>query len=198
MYPSIRIRINWAHLLAVALGLGAASAWAGATADMACLYPQQQEDGSTYCGRYELRVTITADEDVGRLGAFGVGAQLASGELSYWTQSGGWVAYRGGLAQAAEGIMQALLTSRQYLVFGGTRAELCALSGNQAFDVYAGRASIPADKEQQLQWLLSKNIPVPADHIRGAYMRQDIRNNPWKVVKVWTLPAGWCGSGSAG
>lgn len=190
MSTSTRIRNKVRRLLMTVLTfVGAAaigtSASAGQSATMTCVV-SHYDDSGLVCDKYEFRVSITADGDTGRTGGFGIGVQLASGEMAYWTPAKGFTAFRGGLIEPVEGIVSALPARREYLVFTGSLAELCALSGGQNLDVYAGYGAVPADKEAQLQFLLSRNIKLAADHIRGAYVAYDIHKNPWKVGKVYS------------
>lgn len=172
-------------LLRASFVLGAtgvsAGALAGQTATGVCL-----QSSDTECLLYELRVSITSDEDVGKTGAYGIGVWLANGGLAYWTAANGFSWYRGGLVQPVEGIQSSLPVGREYLIYSGPASGLCALSGGQAFDIYAGRGIIPNDKLAQLNWLLTQKIQLPVDHIRGAYIYQDVRNSPWKVSKVFS------------
>lgn len=166
--------------------LAGASAWASQSATMICT----NTDIDGVCVRYELRVTIASDGDVGRAGAFGIVAQAANGQLAYWTVANGLGAYRGGLIQPVEGIFKSLPASREYLMFAGSPSELCALASGQSFDLYAGHGAVPIEREAQLEFLLSKNIKLSVDHIRGAFIQYDVHKNPWKVGLVFSWQCG--------
>lgn len=170
-------------LLGVALA-NAGSVVAGQSAKLVCTAWYGED-----CLDYELWVTIAADEDVGKTGAFGIGVWLRNNRLAYWSVKEGFKAYEGGLVQPVEGIVSSLPVKRDYLIFKGAPATLCALSQG-GFDLYAGRGIIPADKVAQVDWLLKQNIKLPVDHIRGAYIQMDVNNNPWKVSKIlsWQCP----------
>ena len=174
--------------------------WAGQSASMTCTKRAQyyNNDNQTYkCEWYELRVKVTTDNDVGLPGAFGVGVQLEDHSLAYWTINGGFQEYKGGLVQPADGITLSLPAVREYLVFSGPPAQLCALSLHQQFDLYAGHGAVPAEREAQVQRLLSYNLPFSVDHIRGAYIQADVNKNPWKAGLIYTWKPIWC-DGSLG
>ncbi|OJW52282.1 MAG: hypothetical protein BGO63_15345 [Candidatus Accumulibacter sp. 66-26] len=160
-------------------------AFAGQSAKLVCT--SWSDDG---CLDYELWVSITADEDVGKTGAFGIGVWLwNSNKFAYWSVKDGFKAYDGGLVQPVEGVVPSLPAKRDYLIFKGSPSALCSLSQG-GFDLYAGRGIIPADKVTQMDYLLKHNAKLPVDHIRGAYIQMDVNNNPWKVAKIfsWQCP----------
>lgn len=181
----------WLGLILVVFGFCGFtnSAIAGQSSEWVCVHFSETDHGPV-CDSFELRVHITSDADVGRPGAFGIGAQLSNGQMAYWTSTGGFEEFKSGLVPPADGYYQALPVSRDYVVYRGLKNGVCALSGGENFDLYAGYGALSAEKEQQVNSLLKGTVAGPgvveADHIRKVYIQLDATKGDGKGGVVYS------------
>jgi len=147
-------------------------ALAGQSASLDCV--QWGGGDNPECVTYELKVTITSDSDVGRPGAFGIGAQISDGKMGFWTVANGWQSMMGGLVPPVDGYYQALPASRSYLVYRGPYSGLCSLSGLQPFDLYAAHGALSPANEHTVSQIISSGSNLPADHIRSMFIQMDV------------------------
>lgn len=138
------------------------AAVAGQSAGLVCV--QVSPDGG--CDVYELRVLITSDGDVGRPGAFGIGAQLAGGGMVYWTMVGGWAEYRSGFVPPVDGYHAGLPSRSEYVIYRGPFAGVCALSGGSNFSLYAAHGALTPEKEIEVNAFAARLDRLPADYIQ--------------------------------
>jgi hypothetical protein len=144
------------------------------------------------CVEQALQVTVTADDDAGRPGAFGVGAQLSDGSLFVWTESGGWAAPAGGIEAPADGYYDALPVRRTYTIwrgpFGSAPVSMCALSNGRDITLWAGHGSLTADAEYLVKTLHELRSPgLDPDHIRAVYIQMDATRGAGKGGPVYTI-----------
>jgi hypothetical protein len=189
MYKSFIACLRYLSMGIALLCAGLATVHAGQSAALVCV--EEVSDGG--CQRYELRVTITSETDVGKVGAFGIGVHLSNDGYGYWTVARGFQEFQGGLVIPTEGVFTSLPASRTYVVYSGPLSGICALARYKNFELYAGHGIVPPDKEAQVQWLLSKNLKVSADHIRGAFIQSDVirstrqlSESNWKAGMVYS------------
>lgn len=165
------------------------SAIAGQSSAWVCVHFSESDDGPV-CDSYELRVHITTGADAGRPGAFAIGARLTNGQMAYWTSTGGFEEFKSGLASPADGYYQSLPASRDYVVYRGSKKNICALSGGEGFDLFAGYGALSAEKEQQVNSLLQGTVAGPgvveADHIRKVYIQMDATKGDGKGGVVYS------------
>ncbi len=186
----IFLRILMAGMLLITAG----TVSAGQFADMVCVkYRLGMSDygsntiGGDNCEIYELRVTVTSDADAGQPGAFGIGAQLNSGAMAYWTAAGGWGAFKSGLVPPVDGYYPALPASQTYVVFHGSLASMCEMSGRQNFRVYAAHGILTAQKGKTVQDLQELTTNITADHMRRVFIQMDATaRNSGKAGLVYT------------
>lgn len=166
------------------------SALAGESASMNCIesHVETTESGQiTVCDKYELRVQVDADNDVGLPGEIIIGAASFDGNHTpYWTVDNGWKGFDGGVLIPADGYHPSLPQSSEYVVYTGTMEGLCALSQGQTFSLYAGHGILPPDKEKEVQFYESRESTKDmADQLRKAAIDQDIRING-KYSQIFT------------
>ncbi len=160
-------------------------AHAGQSGQLVCVKSHveyRNESSVVVCDIYELQVHITTDGDVGRPGAFGIGLQLANGTMAYWTAAGGWQTPVKGETTSVDGFYQALPPSRDYVVYRGGLAGMCAYGAG--FKVGAGHGALPADREAQIERItVNPNTKFSVDHLRNTLIRVDaMKNNKWGEV----------------
>jgi hypothetical protein len=145
------------------------------------------------CVEQALQVTVTADDDAGRPGAFGVGAQLSGGKLLngnlfVWTESGGWAAPAGGIEAPADGYYDALPARRTYIVWRGAPGSMCNLSGGQDITVWAGHGILTEQAEHLVETLHAIHNPrIDPDHIRAVYIQMDATRGEGKAGPVYSF-----------
>lgn len=125
------------------------------------------------CAVYELRVNVSADADVGRAGGFGIGAQVGSGQMAYWTAAGGWGAFTSGFVPVADGYYAALPVSRDFVVYRGPLESMCSMSRGHDFKVYAAHGALMPEREATVQAFAATKSTVSSDHIRKLYIQMD-------------------------
>lgn len=125
------------------------------------------------CAVYELRVNVSADVDVGRPGGYGIGAQVSSGQMAYWTAQGGWGAFTSGFVPVADGYYAALPVSRDFVVYKGPLESMCNLSRGHDFKVYAAHGALMPEREAVVQAFAATKATVTADHIRKLFIQMD-------------------------
>lgn len=189
----------WRILAGLALLVVADFAVAGQSATWTCVEWNNNGDDPV-CVKYELKVRITTDQDAGRPGAFGVGAQLSDGQLVQWTVARGFEAYTAALAEPSDGYYAALPAVKEFVVYRGTVKELCASSGGLGFTLYAAHGVLTLEKEAQVNQLLAghTNNPnaVSADHFKRVFIQNDVMQNTEKSGEVFSRKCS-TGKGSA-
>jgi len=172
---------------------------AGQSATWTCVEWNNNGDDPV-CVKYELKVRITTDQDAGRPGAFGVGAQLGDGQLVQWTVARGFEAYTAAMAEPSDGYYAALPAVKEFVVYRGTARELCTLSGGLGFTLYAAHGILTPEKEAQVNQLLAghTNNPnvVSTDHFKRVFIQNDVRQNTNKYGEVFSRKCS-TGQGSA-
>lgn len=171
-----------------------APVFAGQSAELVCTRATfLVKSNSDDCIEQALQVTVTADDDAGRPGAFGVGAQLSgrkfsNGDLFVWTQSGGWAAVNGGVEVSADGYYDALPARRTYIVWRGAPGSMCNLSGGRDITVWAGHGILTDKAEHVIQTLHAiRNPHIDLDHIRATYIQMDATRGEGKGGPVYSF-----------
>ncbi|HAF43529.1 MAG TPA: hypothetical protein DCK83_00930 [Gallionellaceae bacterium] len=129
---------------------------AKATATRLCVAPD--------CSRIEIRVSFEAGADAGKPGAFGVLAttrenspKTGVGNAAYWTTSGGWLPLRHGeLVSPATPFFARLPGSKEYVIFEGTKEDICRLSQDRSFNVFAWHVGLSQSQFQGIESFMSK------------------------------------------
>lgn len=190
---------KWQMIIGVMLLVMSSFAVAGQSATWTCIEWRDNGDDSV-CVKYELKVRITTDQDAGRPGAFGIGAQLDDGQMINWTAARGFEAYTSSLAEPADGYYAALPTVKEFVVYRGTVGELCALSGGRAFTLFAAHGALMPEKEAMVNQTLAAHAGNPnvvsADHFRRVFIQNDVRQNTDKYGEVFSRTCS-TGRGSA-
>jgi hypothetical protein len=155
---------------------------------------------------YSVEITGTG-VDVGRPGAFYVGAVRNNAQIFY-LGSDGWQQYKGGMGAATEMFPNIPGTPRYYhpitgvaigkpinnhwywgnqygnARLGATKMEVCGLAGMAKVDLWAGIGSLSPDKEEMVQtWHREKNPLIDPNHIRNVYVQTDMQKNQ----KYWQI-----------
>lgn len=165
-------------------------------------YGAFQSYGSQDCWQYDstwgsdtgqqclVTVKITIDTftaDGGRPGAFFVGARAGNQTFAAYSPDG-WQPFHGGTPQPAA-YAASIPSSLTIVVLDNQN--ICAISGNQPVEVWAGYGILTPEKEDTVQYYHSvKNPSIPPDHLRNVYVQNDMRKNNkyWKVLDVPCLP----------
>jgi hypothetical protein len=160
-------------------------AQAGQSGALVCVASHVENNGETsvvVCDVYELQVHITTDGDVGRPGAFGIGAQLANGNMAYWTATGGWQNSVSGETTSVDGYYQSLPASRDFVVYHGGLAGMCSFGAG--FKIGAGYGALQPDKESEVATIVADpNVKISVDHLRNTLIRMDaMKGNKWGEV----------------
>lgn len=189
-----------------ALTLSSCAAQADASAAVINTMPTRfgafQPYGSQDCWQYDstwgsdtgqqclVTVKVTIDPfaaDGGRPGAFFIGARKGSQTFAVYSPDG-WQAFHGGTPQPAA-YAASIPPSITITVLDSQN--ICAISGNQPVEVWAGYGVLMPDKEDAVRFYHSvKNPSTSPDHLRNVYVQNDMRanNKYWKVLDVPCLP----------
>ena len=160
--------------------------------------------GDSGCSRYETTITLTVNidpADVGRPGAFFIGARETSGQpgdmqnikrnnkdtVAMWllTPTEGWIGFNGSRYEPFE-ISNAMPATR--VIVPINRRDLCQFIGyNRNMELWAGYGVLSEDKEHAVNEFHRINNPrIPPDHIRGVYVYDDMKSGQkyWNVLNV--------------
>jgi hypothetical protein len=145
------------------------------------------ENGQQMC-LVTVKVTIdpfTADE--GLPGAFFIGARAGNQTIAVYSQNA-WQPFHGGTIPPAA-YFASIPSSLTTVVLDNQN--LCAMSGDQPIEVWAGYGVLTPDKEEAIRnYHVIKNPSIPPDHLRNVYVQTNMRSNNkyWKVLDAPCLP----------
>ncbi len=134
----------------------ALTAHARTFATKACVSPD--------CNIIEIKANIDAGTDSGMPGAFGVLATTIKndphdgrGKVSYWTARDEWVALQyGEQIKPAENLYPHLPQSKEYVIFRGTKEEICRRSRGFGFNLFAWHAALKPSQLDSLKSFMSR------------------------------------------
>lgn len=120
---------------------------AGQSAEMLCVNGDTANNKSQEadkCATYELHVSITADQDTGQRGAYGIFAISENpSRVAYWTEEKGWSPYSDvELIKPTEISLKKLDVKREYVVFKGSHENFCKLSNGYNINLFAWRVTL--------------------------------------------------------
>ena len=189
---------KWLGALALAAPAVVLAGSATATRQDVCMGGGGDSDGCSY---YDTTITVTVNidpADVGKPGAFFIGARETNGQPGYtnninkdtvamWllTPTEGWVGFNGGRYEPFE--ISNAMPSRRVIV-PINRQNLCQFIGyDRNIELWAGYGVLSPDKERAVNEFHRINNPrIPPDHIRGVYVYEDMKSGQkyWNVLNA--------------
>lgn len=141
--------------------------------DILCLKAQEN---SKKCDEFEIHVIIESGKSTGLRGGYGiVSIAKETNQAAYWTEQGGWSPYsEQHLIKATDPALKKLESRKEFIIFKGTEQQLCKLSNQKTFDIYAwhyGFSDADFNKTRKF---------TERFDIKGAYLE-----NIWNAIMVY-------------